>query len=270
MPSKPIAEPDPDYDPQAIFRPDGPFHPAFMCEAVRTMMRSLPLDPDESPDCANRRMYAAMLAVAALHPRDEIEVMLSVQAVAAYHAAAYGWRLGMNHHQPNGDSTRHAAMAASAIRTFDTLLKALERRQAKPLAVPFGRPANRDWPDEDPSLVIDDWAKRCEEKSAAPDSPDNKVVWTPHALAAAAEQREQKQRQAAATAQEDEIGQEEDIEGVLPGGGMIMPEHPTPLQETYIARRLGLAYRREYEDNKRQGLRDKPKLRVLRAGDMIP
>ena len=261
MPSKPIAEPDPDYDPQAIFRPDGPFHPAFMCEAVRTMMRALPLDPDESPASANRRMYAAMLAVAAMHPRDEIEVMLSVQAVAAYHAAASGWRLGMNHHQPHGDSTRHASTAASAIRTFDTLLKALERRQAKPLAVPAGRPANRHWPDEDPSLVIDEWARRCEEKPA---EADRKVVWTPQALAVAAEQREQEDRQAA------DLDRDEDIEGILPDGGMIMPEHPTPQQETYIARRLGLAYRREYEENKRQGVRDKPKLRVLRPGDVVP
>ena len=86
-------------------------------------------------------MHSALLGLAALHPRDEIEVMLGVQAIAAYHAAAACWRIGINHHRPNGDSTRHITTAASRARTFDALLRALERRQAKPLCCPVGRPA---------------------------------------------------------------------------------------------------------------------------------
>ena len=90
-------------------------------------------------------MYSALLGLSALHPRDEIEVMLGVQAMSAYHAAAACWRIGMNHHLPNGDSTRHITTAASAARVFDSLLRAIERRQAKPLGIPIGRPAAQTW-----------------------------------------------------------------------------------------------------------------------------
>lgn len=59
-------------------------------------------------------------------------------------------------------------------------------------------------------------------------------------------------------------------DGILPGGGMIMMEHPTPQQEAYMARRLGLMYKREYAENLKRGLRILPKIRPLRPGDLIP
>src|ERR1700761_9638426 len=155
------SEPAATYDPAAIFQEDGPFNPHFMHEAIRSLLRALPLDPAEPPAWSDRRMLSALLAITALHPRDEIEVMLGVQAVCAYHAATTCWHLGMNHQRPNGDSTRHLAAAASASRTFDTLLKALERRQAKPLTVPPGRPAPRIWPEQNPGTIISDLAERC-------------------------------------------------------------------------------------------------------------
>ncbi|HEX2941840.1 MAG TPA: hypothetical protein VHO91_12400, partial [Rhodopila sp.] len=187
-------EPDPDYDPHAIFDQNGPLPPVFMREAIRTLMRAMPIDPEEPEAQATRRMYCALLGLAALNPRDEIEVMLAVQALAAYHAAAAGWRLGMNHHLPNGDSTRHVSMAATAARTFDTMLKALERRQAKPLAVPVGRPAAKCWPKDNPAATLANWAVLCREDEAPP--PDPAVIWTPEKLAAAARLREQERRAA--------------------------------------------------------------------------
>jgi hypothetical protein len=60
------------------------------------------------------------------------------------------------------------------------------------------------------------------------------------------------------------------VEGILPGGGIIMPEYPTPQQEQYIARRLGLMYKREYADNMRNGIKTYPKIRPLRTGDLVP
>jgi hypothetical protein len=107
-----------------------------MREAVRTLLRTLPLDDDEPRHAATRRMFAALSALSTLRPRDKIELMLGVQALAAYHAAAALWRLGMNLKHPRGDGTRHFTTAATTARTFDTLLKAIERRQAKPLAPP--------------------------------------------------------------------------------------------------------------------------------------
>jgi hypothetical protein len=67
--------------------------------------------------------------------------MLGVPALSAYHAASACWRPGMNIRQPNGDSARHIATAISAASGLDPMLKALERRQAKPLSIPAGRPA---------------------------------------------------------------------------------------------------------------------------------
>src|SRR5689334_18256069 len=131
-----------------------------MQEAIRSLMRALPLDPGEPEDWRYRRQVTTMMGLAALHPRDEIEVMLGVQSLCAYHAAAVCWHLGMNQTQPPGSNLRHVSAAASAARTFDTLLRALERRQAKPLSVPVGRPAPRFWAELDTRAFMADWEQR--------------------------------------------------------------------------------------------------------------
>ena len=268
----PPLDPTPDLptttDPEALFHRNGPIHPSFMDEAVRTLMRTLPLeDPDEPQAWSLRRMHSAARALAALHPRDEIEVMLGVQALSAYHAAAACWRVGMNLRRPHGDSTRHITTAASAARTFDSLLRALERRQAKPLAIPPGRPEPRVWPACDPADLVETLARRGIQDPAEPTaSPDAEpVTWTPEAVAAAQEMiaREQYER--------DHEGLDlANTEGILPGGGMIMPEDPTPQQAAYIARRLTLMYRREIQENRRNGITKNPKIRPLRTGDHVP
>ncbi len=258
------AEPDPNYNPHDIFEDHGPLNPSFIREAVRTLMRTMPLDPAEPAAWGHRRMHSAMLALAALHPRDEIEVLLGVQALAACHAAAACWRIGMNHHRPNGDSTRHVTTAATAARTFDSLLRALERRQAKPLAVPIGRPPPRQWPEQDPTGFMLAWEDRCRgDAGAGPDSASG--MWTPAALAIAGERLEFERLEA------DNFGLDlANTPGILPGGGMIVPVNPTPEQEAYMARRLGLTYRQEREDNLRRGIQTLPKIRPIRPGDLIP
>ena len=150
---EPPPTPTEPYNRAAIFDQDGPFSPLFMRESVRTLFRALPLDQAEPVAWQHRRMYSALLGLSALHPRDEIEVMLGVQALSAYHAAAANWRIGMNLKKPNGDSTRHITTAANAARTFDAMLKAIERRQAKPLAIPVGRPAAKVWDEPHPTIV---------------------------------------------------------------------------------------------------------------------
>ncbi|WP_428485795.1 hypothetical protein [Rhodopila sp.] len=257
-------ETTPPYDPHAIFDENGPINPSFVAEAIRTLMRALPIDRAESADWANRRRHSAMLALAALHPRDEIEVMIGVQALCAYHAAAACWRLGMNHHHPCGDSTRHIATAASAARAFDSLLRGLERRQIKPLTVPLGRPAPRKWNRQDPTSYMEAWETRCRDAEGASLAETPAVAWNPRAIALANELRE-----ADRIAVENEGLDIEHTDGILPGGGMIMPEHPTPQQEAYMARRLGLAYRRECQENLRRGLRQYPPIRHIRPGDLI-
>jgi hypothetical protein len=254
-------------DPGAIFEPDGPSNPAFIREAVRTLVRALPLeDPDEPADWSFRRMYSALLALSALHPRDEIEVMLAVQAISAYHAAAACWRLGMNARQPRGDSTRHITTAASAARTFDTLLKALERRQAKTLPPHSDRPPAWQCETARPEQFMRFWEENCraerDDPSAFGTTPP--VEWTDDALAVADECME-RERIEAETRGLDLAN----TEGILPGGGIIVPASPTPQQEAYIARRIGLAYQREYTDNLRKGVKKLPTIRPIRTGDRI-
>jgi hypothetical protein len=260
-----------DYDPDALFHENGPLNPVFVNESVRTLMRAMPLsDPGEPRGWAYRRMFAAMRALAALHPRDEIELMLSVQAVCAYQAAAACWRIGMNIRHPNGDSTRHVTTAASAARTFDSLLRALERRQAKPLAIPVGRPAPRAWPQQNPAAAVAAFETRCRqgEHDAEPERPGEpppSIEWTPEAVAAARDLAEQDRIEA-----ENEGIDIANTEGIRPDGSIIMPEYPTKQQEAYIARRIGLRLKREYAENLRNGIKQYPKIRPLRTGDLVP
>jgi hypothetical protein len=208
-------------------------------------------------------MQAALHALSALRPRDAIEMMLAVQALAAYHAAAACWYIGMNLKRPYGDSTRHIAAAATASRTFDTLLKALERRQARTLPS-AERPAPQPWTPTDPAAFVTAIERAC--RMDAPDSlPDEAVEWTQADLEAA-----ERTVEADRIAAENEGLDIANTEGILPDGGMIMPENPTPQQQAYIARRLGLSCQREHAENLRRGIRKYPQIRPLRTGDLVP
>ena len=257
----------PPYDRHAIFHDNGPFDPCVMDEAVCTIMRNLPLDADEPRGRANRRMRSVLCSLSALHPRDEPEIMLGVQALCAYHAAAACWRIGMNLRHPHGDSTRHITTAATAARTFDSMLRALERRQAKPLSVPIGRPAPRAWPKPDMEAETQYWEQRCSQvETAGPPVPTGQITaWTPEEVefVTAFKERERIEKENAGL----DIA---NTEGILPGGGMILPEDPTPNQAAYMERRLRLIYFREHEENLRLGNGKKIKFRPIRTGDLIP
>ena len=258
------------YDPDAIFDEDGPLDPHFMADAIQTLMRAMPLDTAEPEAAQRRRMESSLTALAATNPRDPIEVMLAVQAICAYQAACACWRIGMNSRHPRGDSTRHISAAATAARTFETMLRAIERRQAKPLSIPVGRPAPRVWAEDKTAITLDWLADRIQRDDEAPPrqrkpKPRLPVSWTPQALVIARQMQEQ------ARLEEENAGLDlANTDGILPGGGIIMPEHPTPNQEKYIARRLALMYKREYAESLRKGIKAYPKIRPLRTGDLIP
>ncbi len=268
-PASSSPDPDPPYDRDALFAADGPINPDFVVECVRTLLRALPLETREPPAWANRRMASAMMALSALHPRDEIEVMLGVQALSAYHAAAACWRLGMNAQRPFGDSTRHMTAAANAARTFDSLLKALERRQAKPLSIPVGRPPPRTWDPRAFEPVMTGLEIRGRQGGDAADWPiasdaELASLWTPHYRTIATQVRE------IARIEHENAGLDlENTEGILPGGGMIVPEDPTPQQDAYLARRYAISLRRQHDEDLRNGIKRLPVLRPVRPGDRI-
>ena len=262
------------YDPEAIFQQDGPLDPCVMLDSIQAMMRALPLDAAETEGARQRRMAAALAALAATNPRDPIEVMLAAQAVSACHAAFACWRIGMNLRHPRGDSIRHISAAATAARTFDTMLRAIERRQAKPLSVPVGRPAPQDWSGDRLKLALEAIIDRIQRHDAAPSgqttaeqpsAAEADVEWTEEDVARVEQMSEE------ARFEEENKGLDlANTEGILPGGGMIMPEDPTPNQAKYIARRLALMYRREYAENLRKGIKAYPSIRPLRTGDRVP
>ena len=256
----------PPYDPQAIFNQNSPIHPACVAEAVTTIMRNTPIDPTEPHPLAARRLQCVLRGLAALHPRDEIELMLGVQALSAYYAAASCWRLGMNSRQPNGDSTRHIATATSAARAFDSMLRALERRQAKPLSVPIGRPEGKTWPHTETNGLNWKhlWSGTADHPlPAAPAAPASPPPDDDHAT-------DDEILDRACYDDEDKGLDIANTEGILPCGGIIVPEDPTPNQAAYAERRLVMMYRREREENRQKGITTKTHFRPIRPGDLIP
>jgi hypothetical protein len=262
---------DPTYDPDAIFDDDSPIDPIFMADAIQTLMRAMPLNTAESANAKRRHWQSALTALAATNPRDPIEVMLAVQAISAYQAGAACWRLAMNSAGQAGDRNRHISAASTASRTFDAMLRAIERRHAKPLTVPVGRPGHRAWSKARAGRILDSIADRIARCNDAPEqeplwqSPPPIVTWTAEDVAFAEEKTKQER------IAEDNAGLDlANTEGILPGGGMIMPADPTPQQAAYIGRRIGLQYKREYAENLSKGLKIVPKIRPLRTGDLIP
>jgi hypothetical protein len=259
--------PDQSYDKDAIFDQNGPIDPRCVEQAICTIIRNTQIDPTEPRSHTSRRMYTAMRALAALHPRDEIEIMLGVQALCAYHAATACWRLGANPRLSDADKSRHVSKAATAVRTFDTLLRALERRQAKPLTVPTGRPAPKTWPEINVDAEAQALRRRCDiadaDRAPTPTEAESETMTDDEIIAAwaAADPK---------CLQDENDGLDiANTEGILPGGGMIVPEDPTPQQAAYIARRLMLTYLREKQENDRNGIEKPIVFRPIRTGDLI-
>ncbi len=254
------------YNPDAIFDLNGPLDPAVMEDAVATIMRATQVELSDTPQVASRRMWASMRALAALHPRNEPELMLGVQALSAYHAANAGWRRGASG-KPDDDVRRHVASAASAARAFDSMLRALERRQAKPLSVPIGRPEPREWGPKDTVAVQGEWKRRCgvADTGLFWDSaqPDYRGV-KDHEMITDMAARNQHWLE-----NPNEGLDIENTAGILPDGSMVMPLEPTPQQAAYIDRRLALAYIRELEENRRNGVTKKIRFRGVREGEIV-
>jgi hypothetical protein len=236
-----------------------------MDEAVCTIMRGIQPDLADTPAATGRRMYAAMRALAALHPRNPPELMLGVQALSAYHAANAAWHRATAH-RPQDDIRRHVTTAATASRTFDTMLRALERRQAKPLAVPVGRPPPQAWAPVDLQAVPTAWQHH---QGRQDDDP------TPELTRRHAMTDDELVTAWAAKARQWLLNPNEGLDiantpGILPDGGMIVPWNPTPPQVAYMERRLILLYLREQAEIRHSGSSAPIRIRPTRPGDLIP
>lgn len=266
----------PPYPPDALFRADGPFNPTYADDVFRILMRALPHDPDE-PDCArNARMYGALCTLSGMAPRDGIEMMYAVAAIISFHAGVASFRIGMNGALPNGENSRHLTTAASAMRCFDSMIKGLERRQARPLPVETGP---RDWSHIDPEACLEtladrlrgttsrpgaapiqtaarDAIKRWEDlvtEQAKPPPPKPEPVWTAEMVHKVLM---------------DALPKPKPVEGVEPDGSIVVPENPTPEQETYMGLRIIRNEREKWAKEIDGG--GKPRIPPVRPGDRIP
>jgi hypothetical protein len=77
------------------------------------------------------RLSAAVIAMGAFKPADEIEAMLAAQAIAMHHASMECSRRAMLNDQPFEVAQGLRKAAATASRTFSELLSALDRKRGK-------------------------------------------------------------------------------------------------------------------------------------------
>jgi hypothetical protein len=269
-------EPPPPYPHDDLFTAHGPIHPASTFDALRTLIRNLPMEPGERRLYRNRRICAAIRAVQALAPRDETELMLAVDAVTAHFQAAAHWRASTDGALSQAESLRHLSAAAAATRVFDSMLRAIERRQARPMAE---SPKCRDWLgiDVDEKLDAVSALVRADENTAVVRADedaalvrtDEDAIIDPSSWPEAAVQCTQ--------ADIDRIILSEDgpipagIEGVNPDGSIIVPEQATEAQQDYIGHRIATHIRNERAKRQsRQGLGIKPIIKPLRPGDRVP
>jgi hypothetical protein len=219
------------------------------------MFRNLPMEPGERQVYRRRRMTAATRAAQALEPRDEIELMLAVQAVTAHYRAAAHWRASMNSELSEAEALRQASAAASATRVFDSMLRAIERRQARAMAE---HPQSRDWEaigavDNVEAMGILVATHGAEGTDAALEP----IIWPGEAI------RATQGRIAGIGLQESGPG----IAGVNPDGSITVPENATEEQQTYIGRRLAQTIANE--KTARPGPRTLV-IKPIQPGDRVP
>jgi hypothetical protein len=236
-----------------------------MLDAVRTLIRCCPLiTPKEPIEWNARRMHAALIAFTALRPRDEVEVMFAVQAIAAFQSVGACFYLAMNGKSPNGANTRHLTAAGTAARIYDTAVKSLERRQAKPLPAPLERANPRVWNNPRSTDVIAHLNDAFINDNSPEEIPEP-IPQTPEEIA------EHHTLQRLHRIARENAGLDiANTAGILSCGGMIVPEDPTIQQKDYLERRLRILYMRELKENRAAGINKFPEYRPLRPGTYIP
>ena len=86
---------------------------------------------NRSEEDRQHHFVAALTAMAAFKPADEIEAMIGAQAVAMHHASIECSRRAMIPDQPFEAQQGFRKAAANASRTFTELLSALDRKRGK-------------------------------------------------------------------------------------------------------------------------------------------
>ena len=98
---------------------------------LNAVVRTLWTPTERSEEDREQHFAAALTAMGAFKPADEIEAMIAAQAVAMHHASMECSRRAMHPDQPFEVAQGFRKTAANASRTFTELLSALDRKRGK-------------------------------------------------------------------------------------------------------------------------------------------
>ena len=148
--------------------------------ALRAMAFTLPRPGDDEPESASQEeVEIALDTLAALDPRNPIEVILALQIIAAAAGAQDAHRLAFEPGASEAQAHRHRASATAMTRTVTTAMRLLNQQWKRPVG------PRRDW-DDAAADVGAAWRQaparpmeptRTGGKAAADDTPETIVKW---------------------------------------------------------------------------------------------
>jgi hypothetical protein len=103
----------------------------FALATIRRTMDAIRMSPEAGIDGVNVTVNAAMAALAAFKPVDEIEGMIAAQAVALHHAAMECFRRAILDGQPADTASKLRRDGANLARGMTDMLDALDRKRGK-------------------------------------------------------------------------------------------------------------------------------------------
>jgi hypothetical protein len=124
------------FPPEYPDRPGAPllsFGPSFSEEIARSVIAAIWFENIDDPQETSVRIAASLTMLEGFHPRDHLECMLAAQGVAAHFMIMDCYRRIMTPGMPEAMAIKIRGNIAQLSRGFSTLLRDLERRQAKPL-----------------------------------------------------------------------------------------------------------------------------------------
>ena len=137
QPQTPNQAPPPDANPP----PTRQLYP-FPARTLRAMAFTLPRPGDDEPESAwQEEVEIALDTLAALDPRNPIEVILALQIIAATAAAQDAHRLAFEPGASEAQAHRHRASANAMTRSVTTAMRLLNQPSKRPVGLP------RDWDD---------------------------------------------------------------------------------------------------------------------------
>ncbi len=103
----------------------------FNVSLINAMARTCWIPPGQSEADRNEQMFAAVTAMRAFAPANEVEAMIVAQTMAAHHASMECSRRAMLADQPFEIAQQLHKTATNASRVFIELIAALDRRRGK-------------------------------------------------------------------------------------------------------------------------------------------